>query len=77
DAENDKTIGQAGKELGTKSYIAVPIKLGRKTIGVININSLVKDAFDKDDIEVLKRVPKQLEIAINNANKAKALSDSQ
>ncbi|NIU89016.1 MAG: hypothetical protein GWN56_17675, partial [Nitrosopumilaceae archaeon] len=47
DAEKDKVIGEAGKKLGTKSYIAVPIKLGRKTIGVLNINSLQKNAFDK------------------------------
>ena len=77
DAEDDKTIGQAGKELGTKSYIAIPIKLSGKTVGVININSLEKNAFDNDDISVLKKVSKQLEIAINNANKAEALSKSQ
>ncbi len=77
DAENDKVIGEAGKKLGTKSYIAVPIKLGRKTIGVININSLQKNAFDIDDIAVLKKIPKQLEIAINNANKAEALAKSE
>ncbi len=77
DAEKDKVIGEAGKKLGTKSYIAVPIKLGRKTIGVLNINSLQKNAFDKDDIAVLNKIPKQLEIAINNANKAEALTKSE
>lgn len=77
DAENDITIGHAGKKLGTKSYIAIPIKLSGKAVGVININSLRKNAFDNDDISVLKKVSKQLEIAINNANKAEALSKSQ
>ncbi|NIP31011.1 MAG: GAF domain-containing protein, partial [Candidatus Dadabacteria bacterium] len=44
DTQKDKLIGAAGIKIGTKSYASMPIKSGRKTVGVININSYKKDA---------------------------------
>ena len=74
-AQNDKYIGQAGKELGTKSYASVPIKFKNKTIGVININSLRFDAFDSNELNLLEITAKQIEVAINNARQAEALAE--
>ena len=76
-AQNDKYIGQAGKELGTKSYASVPIKFKNKTIGVININSQRLDAFDSNELNLLEITAKQIEVAINNARQAEALQKSE
>lgn len=73
DTEKDKFMGPAGIEIGTKSYASMPIKLGRKTIGVININSLKKEAFGKEDLNMLKLVAEQIQTALNNARHAEQL----
>ncbi len=77
DAETDDVIGPAGKEVGTKSYASMPIKYDGKTIGCININSLRKNAFDKDELDLLEIIAAQIEIAVNNARQAEALKESE
>ncbi|MGH7849812.1 MAG: PAS domain S-box protein, partial [Thermodesulfobacteriota bacterium] len=77
DAETDDVIGPAGKEVGTKSYASMPIKYDGKTIGCININSLKKNAFDKDELDLLEMIAAQIEIAVNNARQAEALKESE
>jgi signal transduction histidine kinase len=73
DAENDTTIGQAGRALGTKSYISMPIRYDEKTVGVININSRTADAFDKEELSLLETVAIQVEAAVHNARIVEAL----
>jgi PAS domain S-box-containing protein len=77
DIENDTVIGQAGRDAGTKSYASMPIKYEGKTIGCININSLKKNAFDKDELDLLEIIAAQIEIAVNNARQAEALKESE
>ncbi|MCK5710161.1 MAG: PAS domain S-box protein, partial [Deltaproteobacteria bacterium] len=77
DAQADGVIGPAGKEVGTKSYMAIPLKDQATTIGSINVHSLHKNAFDKDDISLLEVVGKQIEIAINQSRDAEALKNSE
>ncbi len=77
DAETDDVIGPAGKEVGTKSYASMPIKYDGKTIGCIDINSLRKNAFDKDELDLLEIIAAQIEIAVNNARRAGALKESE
>lgn len=67
DAENDTTIGQAGRDLGTRSYISMPIRYDGKVAGVVNINSLTRDAFDKEELGLLDTVAVQIEEAVHNA----------
>jgi PAS domain S-box-containing protein len=62
---DDDVIGETGKELGTKSYVAMPIKSGNK------------NAFDKEELKLLEIVSAQIENAINNANYAEALRKSE
>jgi len=73
DTENDKYMGPAGLEAGTKSYYAIPLRYGSEVIGSININSIKKDAFDEDELKLLDLVGLQIEVAINNANQAQEL----
>jgi len=50
-----------------RSELAVPIKLGEKVIGVINVEHPDYNAFDKDDQRDLESLAAQAAIAIENA----------
>jgi HD-GYP domain-containing protein (c-di-GMP phosphodiesterase class II) len=60
----------------TKSEIAVPLKIGDKVIGVINIESYKKDTFSEKDIELLTMVANQSSIAIQNSELYTSLKQS-
>jgi PAS domain S-box-containing protein len=77
DVDQDTSIGPAGRELGTKSYLSMPICVEGETIGCINIHSLQKSAFDEEEIRLLEIVAKQIEVAIKNARQAEALRKSE
>jgi PAS domain S-box-containing protein len=77
DAAEDNLIGYAGIELGTKSYLSMPIHSEGKTVGVIEINSLQADAFDQEELKLLAIVAQQIGVAINNAQVAEALRRSE
>ncbi|MGE5444910.1 MAG: GAF domain-containing protein [Ignavibacteriales bacterium] len=75
--DQDTAIGPAGGEVGTKSYVSMPIRFQNKTIGTININSLGKNAFDEEDLKLLEIVAQQIEVAINNAQQAEAVREAR
>jgi PAS domain S-box-containing protein len=77
DVEQDTVMGPAGREMGTKSYASIPIRYESKAVGVININSFRKNAFDEDDLKLLEIVEQQIEVAINNARQAESVLRSQ
>jgi PAS domain S-box-containing protein len=77
DAAKDNLIGYAGIELGTKSYLSMPIHSEGKTVGVIEINSLQAEAFDQEELKLLAIVAQQIGVAINNAQKAEALRERE
>ncbi len=77
DTDLDETIGQAGREFGTKSYLSMPIWSDNQTVGCIHIHSQEKDAFSVEDLDMLQIVARQLEVAINNAKQAEALRQSE
>ncbi|MEO0127464.1 MAG: HD domain-containing phosphohydrolase [candidate division WOR-3 bacterium] len=60
----------------TKSEIAVPLKIGEKIIGVINIESYKKNAFSEKDLELLILVANQASIAIQNSELYSSLKQS-
>ncbi|MGB7293149.1 MAG: GAF domain-containing protein [Thermodesulfobacteriota bacterium] len=77
DVDKDTIIGPAGREMGTKSYMSMPIRFGGQTIGAVNINSFSKDAFDDDEVTLLEIVAQQIEAAIYNARMAEELGKSE
>ncbi len=77
DAENDPYIGRAGRELGTRSYLAIPLHEDGKTVGCIDINSLRRDAFSGNEIDLLERVARHIEIAIANARRNELLRERE
>jgi signal transduction histidine kinase len=51
----------------TRAEIAVPIKLGASTFGVLDVQSTTLDAFDEIDLFTVQTLGDQLAIAIENA----------
>ncbi len=77
DVDQDTLIGPLGRKLGTMSYVSMPICFSGKAIGCININSLRKNAFDREELDLLEVVANSIGAAINNARKAEALKKSR
>lgn len=53
--------------LDTQSEAAVPLRIGTRIMGVINIQSTQTFAFTQDDISVLQSLADQVAVAIDNA----------
>ena len=53
--------------LDTRSEVAIPLRIGTRIIGVIDIQSTQTNAFTKDDITVLQSLADQVAVAIDNA----------
>jgi GAF domain-containing protein/HAMP domain-containing protein len=51
----------------TKSEMALPLKIGEKIIGVIDVQSTESAAFKQEDVEILTILADQVSIAIENA----------
>ncbi len=54
-------------ELTTQAELSVPLKLGQKILGVLDVQSPEINAFDEDDVRVLETLADQVAIAIENA----------
>lgn len=50
-----------------RSELVLPLCLGERTLGVLDVQSTDEDGFDQDDISVLKNVASQITIALENA----------
>jgi PAS domain S-box-containing protein len=54
--------------LDTQSEAAIPLHVGERTVGVIDIQSTELNAFSQDDLSVLQSLADQVAIAIDNAS---------
>jgi len=52
---------------GTRSEMALPLRVGEQTIGALDVQSQEEAAFDENDVAVLQTVADQLAVAIENA----------
>ena len=77
DADLDSVLGPAGRKLGTKSIVSMPIRTDGSVTGVIKIDSLKKDAFDDEELKMLGIVSQMVERAIQKAQVAEALRRSE
>ena len=72
DIRKDKRFPRRGGRYTTESLLSVPLKLGGKIIGVINVNNKrSKSAFREDDLELLTALASQAAQAIHNATQFK------
>lgn len=51
----------------TRAELAVPLRIGQRMIGVLDVHSTHEDAFDEDEIMVLETLSGQISVAIENA----------
>ncbi|MGA9350436.1 MAG: PAS domain S-box protein [Anaerolineae bacterium] len=51
----------------TKSELVVPLKVGERVVGVLDVNSDELNAFDEHDVFILQTLAGQITIAIENA----------
>ncbi len=58
----------------TRSEMALPLKIGNRVIGVLDVQSRQANAFNQDDLETLQVLADQIALAIENA---RLLADSQ
>jgi GAF domain-containing protein/HAMP domain-containing protein len=58
----------------TRSEMALPLKVGSRVIGVLDVQSRQANAFNQDDLETLQVLADQIALAIENA---RLLTDSQ
>jgi len=53
--------------LDTRSEVAIPLRIGSRIVGVIDIQSIQVHAFTQDDLSVLQSLADQVAVAIDNA----------
>lgn len=53
--------------LDTRSEVAIPLRIGSRVVGVIDIQSMQVHAFTQDDLSVLQSLADQVAVAIDNA----------
>jgi len=53
--------------LDTRSEVAIPLRIGLRIVGVIDIQSIQTHAFSQDDLSVLQSLADQVAVAIDNA----------
>lgn len=51
----------------TRAELAIPLQIGSRLIGILDIQSTQTNAFTRDDLSVLQSLADQVAIAINNA----------
>lgn len=71
----DNVVGPAGRALGSRSILSIPLKSGRQTIGVIHFASLEKNSFSKIEMDFLFSLGNQIGTAIAKAKTFKEASD--
>jgi len=60
----------------TRSEMALPLRLGGKTIGALDVQSVTSNAFVQEDIEILQTIADQLAVAFDQARLVEELRRS-
>ena len=69
DSETDPVVDREGcRQLGIRSLLAAPVRLGEKVIGLLEVFAPVPYAFTESDSRVLQRLGETVVAAVNRAN---------
>ncbi len=77
DAQKDKDIGQAGRDLGHHSLLGIPIFLWDEVIGVIWFLSYKERKFSEGEVYLLSSMGDQIAIAIAKAKMLEEIKSAQ
>jgi signal transduction histidine kinase len=75
DARVNQDIAHIGTNLGMRSYLAVPLVCLGRVIGLLQVDSIERDAFDIDDLHVLEGLAAQVAGAIESARTHEELAE--
>ena len=75
DARVNQEIAHIGTNLGMRSYLAVPLVCLGRVIGLLQVDSTERDAFDIDDLQVLEGLAAQVAGAIESARTHEELAE--
>jgi K+-sensing histidine kinase KdpD len=75
DARVNQEIAHKGTNLGMRSYLAVPLVCLGRVIGLLQVDSIERDAFDIDDLHVLEGLAAQVAGAIESARTHEELAE--
>lgn len=67
DVHQEPLFSQDQWSLETQAELAVPLKIGQRVLGVLDVRSDRPEAFDEDDLFVLGALADQVAVAIENA----------
>ena len=68
DAESDSRVDRDScRALGIRSILAAPVRVGEKSLGILEVFSPQPDAFEEDDGKVVQRLAETVLAAINRA----------
>jgi hypothetical protein len=74
DAETDSRVDQEScRALGIRSILAAPVRVGEKSIGIVEAFSSQPSAFTESDSRVLQRLAETVLAAVNRAARAENL----
>ncbi|MBE0698381.1 MAG: GAF domain-containing protein [Anaerolineaceae bacterium] len=60
----------------TRAEVALPLRAGSQTIGALNIQSVIENAFSQEDIRILQLIADQIAIAFDKARLLENLKQS-
>ncbi len=60
----------------TRSEIALPLKVGRRVIGALDVQSVTENAFTSEDVRMLQTIADQLANAVDKARILQQLQDN-
>lgn len=76
DAETDSRVDrEICRALGIRSMLAVPVRVGEKSIGILEVFAAQPNAFSESDSRVLQRLTETILTAVNRAARAESLPE--
>ena len=60
----------------TRSEVALPLRIADRTIGALDVQSMVENAFSQDDIRILQTIADQLAIAVQKTQLVEKLQQT-
>jgi signal transduction histidine kinase/HAMP domain-containing protein len=67
DVQHDARYLMDARLPGVRAELALPLKIGRRVLGVMDLESTVPGSFDREKVQVLQTLADQIAIAIQNA----------
>jgi|SRR5579871_394839 len=73
DAETDSRVDREScRALGIRSIIAVPMRSGEKSIGILEVFSAQANTFNENDSRILQRLAETVVATVNRANRSES-----